>query len=58
MAEQSKSEQQSRIEDKPGAGVDRTTIQGMLRMTAAERLEALVVEANNLEELFSSMQFK
>lgn len=59
MAEGKKSGlEQSKVEDKPGAGVDRTTIQGMLRMTPEQRLKNLVVEANNVEELFSKMQFK
>jgi hypothetical protein len=58
VAEQSKPAEQLRIEDKPGTGVDRTTIQGMLRLTPAERLKHLVVEANRLEELFSKMRIK
>lgn len=51
-------EPQSKIEDKPGAGVDRTTIHGMLRMTPEQRLKNLVAEANTIEEFFSKMQFK
>ena len=58
MAEQSKPAEQSKVEDKPGAGVDRTTIRELLRLTPAERLKLMVAETNKVEEFFSKLRFK
>ncbi len=44
--------------DKPGAGVDRTVIRRLLRMTPAERLKLLVVESRNAAEFFTKMRVR
>lgn len=37
------------VEDRPGSGVDRSTIRELLRLTPDERLELAAREANALE---------
>ena len=46
------------VEQKPGTGIDRTTIQGMLALTPAERIKLAVREANNLAELMEKMRIR
>ena len=39
---------------RPGAGIDRSTIRELLKMTAKERLDMAVEEARNLDSLLAS----
>lgn len=51
MPEQS----EPQVEQKPGTGIDRSTIQRLLFLTPAERIRLAVVEANNLAKLMEKM---
>jgi hypothetical protein len=44
------------VEQKPGTGIDRTTIRRMLKLTPAERVRIAVIEANNLARLMEKMR--
>ena len=46
------------VEQKPGTGIDRTTIQRMLTLTPAERIKLAVREANNLAKLMEKMRIR
>lgn len=46
------------VEQKPGTGIDRTTIQRLLTLTPAERIKMAVREANNLAELMEKMRIR
>jgi hypothetical protein len=46
------------VEQKPGTGIDRTTIQRLLPLTPAERIKMAVREANNLAELMEKMRIR
>lgn len=50
--------EQSKVQDKPGTGVDRSQIRAMLSVTPAERLKMLVQEARNLDALFVNLRRK
>lgn len=41
---------QTRTEQKPGAGIDRTLIRRLLAVSPSERVKLLVDEANNLAD--------
>jgi hypothetical protein len=45
-----KEQPQSRAEQKPGTGIDRTLIRRLLAISPSERVKLLVDEANNLAE--------
>ena len=45
-------------EQKPGAGIDRTSIQRMLTLTPAERIKMAVREANKFAELIEKMRIR
>jgi hypothetical protein len=47
-----------KVEQKPGTGIDRTTIQRMLTLTPAERIKLAVREANNLAKLMEKMRIR
>lgn len=49
---------ETQVEQKPGTGIDRTTIQRMLTLTPAERIKLAVREANNLAELMEKMRIR
>ena len=55
MAEPHKEPQ---VEQKPGTGIDRTTIQRLLTLTPAERIKMAIREANNLAELMEKMRIR
>jgi hypothetical protein len=44
-------------DQKPGAGVDRTTIRALLQLTPAERLKRMVDETRNVQEFFAKLRF-
>jgi hypothetical protein len=46
------------VEQKPGTGIDRTTIQRLLVLTPAERIRLAVLEANNLAKLMEKMRIR
>jgi hypothetical protein len=46
------------VEQKPGAGIDRTLIQRLLVLTPAERIKMGVREANNLARLMEKMRIR
>ena len=46
------------MEQKPGAGVDRTLIRQLLALTPAERIKLAVREANNLAKLMENMRIR
>jgi hypothetical protein len=45
-----KEQPQSRAEQKPGTGIDRTLIRRLLAISPSERVKLLVDEANNLAD--------
>jgi hypothetical protein len=47
-----------KVEQKPGTGIDRTTIQRMLTLTPAERIKLAVREANKFAELMEKMRIR
>lgn len=49
---------ESRVEQKPGTGIDRTLIQRLLALTPAERVKMGVREANNLARLMEKMRIR
>ena len=46
------------VEQKPGTGIDRTTIQRLLALTPAERIKLAVLEANKFAELIEKMRIR
>jgi hypothetical protein len=46
------------VEQKPGTGIDRTTIQRLLLLTPAERIKLAVREANKFAELIEKMRIR
>jgi hypothetical protein len=46
------------VEQKPGTGIDRTTIQRLLVLTPAERIRLAVLEVNNLAKLMEKMRIR
>jgi hypothetical protein len=44
------------VEQRPGTGIDRTTIRRMLKLTPAERIKLAVIEAHNLARLMEKMR--
>ena len=45
-------------EQKPGTGIDRTSIQRLLTLTPAERIKMAVREANKFAKLIEKMQIR
>lgn len=45
-------------EQKPGTGIDRTTIQRLLALTPVERIKLAVREANKFAELIEKMRIR
>lgn len=48
--------EQPKVEDKLGAGIDRTVIRQLLVLTPAQRMKALVQSSRNVAELMAKLR--